>query len=360
MGETNNINYYSHLDLQFPKMQTNNNDDNLENQLIKKYAKQNSIIILNGNVIYNSNDSNIIIEKVNEKEYKSKDAFNALDKINKENLNSSLKLNILKNANEIIYIYYVFNRHSAHFSEYEINNGSNVSIYENFVLIDNAYLNYKIDVNVDSNANANIVSMQEISTNRNICFKQNFKIQDYSTMNYYILSLNSANVINETTMNLKGKYAKGNIRTLSYVYNNFEQINIMDLQHYNVYTTGNIYNIGIANDKAKFTIDATNKINKDMIKSSSEQTSKIINLSDTCKTVANPQLYIDNYDVQAGHSVAVGQIDEEQLYYLMSRGLTKSSATKLIVMGLADTVIENLEDNEVKNQFEELLDKKLN
>ena len=55
-----------------------------------------------------------------------------------------------------------------------------------------------------------------------------------------------------------------------------------------------------------------------------------------------PALEIDNNDVKCSHSSAVGQIDKEKIFYLMSRGLYKSEAKKKIVEGYFSPILELL------------------
>ena len=56
-------------------------------------------------------------------------------------------------------------------------------------------------------------------------------------------------------------------------------------------------------------------------------------LSDQARSDANPILLIDENDVTAGHAASIGQVDPEDMYYLMSRGLDKATAERLVVRG---------------------------
>ena len=89
-------------------------------------------------------------------------------------------------------------------------------------------------------------------------------------------------------------------------------------------------NYGVTKDHSELVFDGVGKIDKGMSQSSSHQTSKIIVFDPTCKAKANPYLYIDEYDVKASHAAGVGKMDEDHLFYLESRGLSKNAAMKLI------------------------------
>jgi len=82
-------------------------------------------------------------------------------------------------------------------------------------------------------------------------------------------------------------------------------------------------------------------------------------LSDTAKAEAIPSLEIDENEVKAGHASTVGPVDEEQLFYLMSRGITRKEAESLVVRGFLFPVSEKLPEKE-KASLENSLQKKLN
>ena len=82
-------------------------------------------------------------------------------------------------------------------------------------------------------------------------------------------------------------------------------------------------------------------------------------LSDTAKAEAVPSLEIDENEVKAGHASTVGPVDEEQLFYLMSRGITRKEAESLFVRGFLYPVSENLPEKE-KALLENSLQKKFN
>lgn len=69
-------------------------------------------------------------------------------------------------------------------------------------------------------------------------------------------------------------------------------------------------------------------------------------LSDTAKAEAIPSLEIDENEVKAGHASTVGPVDPEQLFYLMSRGITRKEAESLVVRGFFFPVSEKLPEKE--------------
>ncbi len=79
-------------------------------------------------------------------------------------------------------------------------------------------------------------------------------------------------------------------------------------------------------------------------------------LSDKARSDANPILLIDENDVTAGHAASIGQVDPEDMYYLMSRGLDKATAERLVVRGFLGSVIVEIPVKEVRAEMIENID----
>ena len=81
------------------------------------------------------------------------------------------------------------------------------------------------------------------------------------------------------------------------------------------------------------------------------QKAKGLTLSKEAKIIAMPNLYIDEYDVIANHSATIGSISNDDLFYLMSRGLSKENATGLVVLGFIKPIIDNINDDTLKEEI---------
>lgn len=84
--------------------------------------------------------------------------------------------------------------------------------------------------------------------------------------------------------------------------------------------------------------------------------SKVLTLSDEAKAEVDPSLLIDEYDVQAGHSASVGRINKEELFYMMSRGLSEQEVIKLISYGFLVSRIEGFLIASDRNRFYKALE----
>ncbi len=98
-------------------------------------------------------------------------------------------------------------------------------------------------------------------------------------------------------------------------------------------TFGRVSIKGIAKGGARVTITGKIRIDEGAQGVDDFLEMRILILDDKSSAVAEPQLEIEANDVKASHAAAVGRIDEEQLFYLESRGLDRDNAENLIVEG---------------------------
>ncbi len=82
-------------------------------------------------------------------------------------------------------------------------------------------------------------------------------------------------------------------------------------------------------------------------------------LSENARGDANPILLIEEDDVTAGHAASVGRVDPLQIYYLMSRGITRANAERLIIHGFLEPVVSQLPIEGVRKQLVEVIERKV-
>jgi Fe-S cluster assembly protein SufD len=86
-----------------------------------------------------------------------------------------------------------------------------------------------------------------------------------------------------------------------------------------------------------------------MPKSNCRQLSKGVVMDNESSVTAKPILLIDEYDCFASHGATIGKMSDEDLFYLMSRGLTKNEAFFLILSGIIKPFVDRLPSEELKN-----------
>ena len=101
-------------------------------------------------------------------------------------------------------------------------------------------------------------------------------------------------------------------------------------------------------------------VRQDAQKIDAFQSNNNLLLSDNSTIDSKPQLEIYADDVKCSHGCTIGQLDEEALFYMRSRGIGVSEAKAVLTYAFASEVIENLSIPELKNLSQKLLAHKLN
>ena len=95
-------------------------------------------------------------------------------------------------------------------------------------------------------------------------------------------------------------------------------------------------------------------------KTNAFQSNRNILLSDTATINTKPQLEIWADDVKCSHGCTSGQLDEEALFYLQSRGIAKKSAQAMLLYAFAGEIINPIRDESLRNYLDQLISKRLN
>ncbi|MBP1045067.1 Fe-S cluster assembly protein SufD [Enterococcus sp. BWM-S5] len=126
------------------------------------------------------------------------------------------------------------------------------------------------------------------------------------------------------------------------------------------HSIGHILQHGVIREKGTLTFNGIGHILKGAKGADAQQESRVLMLSDKARGDANPILLIDENEVTAGHAASVGRVDPEEMYYLMSRGLPKAEAERLVIRGFLGSVITAIPVKEVRDEFIEVIERKLN
>lgn len=115
----------------------------------------------------------------------------------------------------------------------------------------------------------------------------------------------------------------------------------------------------IIDDKATIVFNGKIFVHQDAQKTDAEQTNQALLLSPTATINSKPQLEIFADDVKCTHGATVGQLEEEPMFYLRSRGVPKDKAEAILVYAFAAEVLELISDESVRDNLEKRLFDKL-
>ena len=116
--------------------------------------------------------------------------------------------------------------------------------------------------------------------------------------------------------------------TINYDDNKFS----INIKHKSNSSHSEVYNHGINMNTNKLTFDVTGVVPKEYSKCICNQDNQIINM-DNGKSTILPKLLIDNFDVDSNHAAYIGKFRDEDLFYLMSRGISRDKSYRLLLNG---------------------------
>jgi Fe-S cluster assembly protein SufD len=233
----------------------------------------------------------------------------------------------------------------------EIQPFSEVSIILDSQSIHKEAYQYDVHVEVMESSHVEFVVIQEFTgALKNVT--QTINVHKNSNL-HVVGAFISESLHTDLIINLKGEQSHVMVHGIGLSTQTHEQTIDVHMTHFAPYSYGDMYNVGIANQKGKLTLNGIEKIEQGMKQAHAFQTLKGIILSDQAIVNVNPILLIDEYDVKAGHGATIGKLEAEQLYYLQSRGLTKQQAEKLIIHGFIKPIIEHIKDEVIATRIEE-------
>ena len=204
-------------------------------------------------------------------------------------------------------------------------------------------------------SNLDVASLSNFQKDSKVVFNRQgfFKEKSYSKMT--VAAFGDEALTQNSHMKLLGHQAENNFTAISLT--SGKQISSVKstIEHNATESIGELNHYGVANDESFLTFEGLGRIEQGKRLSKNHQHNKGVILSPKARLDANPLLIIDEYDVEAGHGAAIGRIDEEQLYYMMSRGMNKKTAERLIVNGFLHPLDPYLTHDLFKKHVEALL-----
>jgi Fe-S cluster assembly protein SufD len=181
-----------------------------------------------------------------------------------------------------------------------------------------------------------------------------------ATIDWALGQMNDGNTISENVTHLIGDGSVSNANAVTVGRGKQTQNFTAKIVQFGKNSDGQILQRGVMKDSATTIFNAIGKIEHGASGANSEQTSRVLMLSEKSRGDANPILLIEEDDVTAGHAASVGRVDPLQLYYLMSRGITKEEAERLVIHGFLDPVVRQLPIAAVKKQLKQVIERKVN
>ena len=346
------------------------NDYNIENEInddiFIKEIEHNKIVIVNGKV-----------ERLSF-EYEESDKINltTLDNFNQNSNDDNSLLSLNNSFSNKIHNILVKKNYS--FKKpliiYQITNekvsNTNINFQLNFELEENSSI--KIINLSDDNSEKNFINnlfnfnlgKNAILKNYKIDKKSNTNIKyDYSSITQkensisetFIFSSGSDYIKNEVSCNLEGQYSSAFINGIHLLSKNKHHEIRTKTNH--LYENTKSYQLikSVINDNSKSVYQGKIYVDSKAQKTDGYQLSKAVLLNEQAEFNAKPELEIYADDVKCSHGSASGSLDEDSIFYLMSRGLDKKTAKELLINGFLLDVVEKITDEEIKKLLKNMI-----
>ena len=289
---------------------------------------------------------------------------NELIKQVQENANQNLKVVVEENINQNVEI-------DLNFDKQNLNLVDNIEIIANENTNSTIVIKYKSEKDIQAyhngiirilakkNSKLNIVVINLMNTisNNFISFENLF--EENAKVNYTIVDFGGKNSITNYYSNLVGDNSENIING---IYLGKED-QFFDL-NYIAELRGKKSNIdieiqGALKDTAKKHFKGTIDFKKGCKKATGNENEFCTLLSDKAKSIALPMLLCSEEEVEGNHSSAAGKVGEKELFYIMSRGFNIKEAMKLIVRAKFNKILENIENEDLKEEILNEIDTRL-
>ncbi len=222
-----------------------------------------------------------------------------------------------------------------------------------------SFSNAVTEILLEENANLNHIRVQNKGDNSTLINTTFVHQKNNSTLTNNVLTLNAGLIRNDLDIALNGEGCNTNLYGIyladktQFVDNHTFIDHILPNSHSN-----ELYK-GILDDKAKAVFSGKVMVRRDAQKTNAFQSNKNILLTDEATINTKPHLEIYADDVKCSHGATVGQLDNEAMFYLRSRGLGEDCARMLLMYAFADEVINKIPIEALRVRLGKMVSKRL-
>lgn len=239
---------------------------------------------------------------------------------------------------------------------------SRVTYVDNYVSGDFAaelIHNGAVEVIVKAGAKVQFATVHNLGSQITDLTYRRAAVENDGSIEWIIGEMNSGDSLSETLSVLKGNGSLSDAKIIA-VGSGSQRLNLTTkATHFGKSSESQMITRAVMREEAAAIINGITKIEKGATKANGEQTEKVLMLSPKARGDANPILLIDEDDVKAGHAASVGQVNPEQIYYLMSRGISREQAERLVIYGFLAPVVSEIPLEQLQKQLQALVERKL-
>lgn len=231
----------------------------------------------------------------------------------------------------------------------DVDRNAEVTVFEEFVSMGGEHyvMNAVTQLHLNFDARAHYYKLQrEADTATHLATTMGILSAD-STLNYHVFSLGAKLSREEVQCR---HFEPGSAAALTGLFMPTQQQQMAHntrVDHFRGHTTTTQHYRGVAADQAQGVFDGQVVIHPGASQSSIQQQNHNLILSDQAEIDTKPNLEIYVDDVVASHGATIGQLDQQALFYMRSRGLDEVSARRLLIQSFTNSLLETLPKNDV-------------
>lgn len=199
-----------------------------------------------------------------------------------------------------------------------------------------------IEIVVKKNARFRYTTIQNWSNNMYNLVTQRSVVHEGGTMEWVDANLGSKLTMKYPSCYLVGEGAHGEILSMAFAGKGQHQDTGGKVIHVAPNTTSKITSKSISKDGGRASYRGLLKVHKNAVDARSNVVCDALLLDEHSRSDTYPSIEIDEQDVTVGHEASVSKVGEEQLFYLMSRGLSQEEATTMVVSGFIEPLVKEL------------------
>lgn len=199
-----------------------------------------------------------------------------------------------------------------------------------------------IEIMVKKDARVRYTTIQNWSNNVYNLVTQRARVEENGTMEWVDANLGSKVTMKYPSCLLTGKGAHGEILSIAFSGKGQHHDTGGKVIHLAPDTSSKIISKSISKDGGRASYRGLLRVNKGSTNVKSNVVCDALLLDDHSRSDTYPYIEVDEQDVNIGHEASVSKVEEEQLFYLMSRGLSEEEATSMVVSGFIEPLVKEL------------------
>ena len=343
------------------------NDSAFNESEIEKYSLgfKNKIIFINGKLVFSPTVSGLNITGFSD--FKSKEG-DSISQLNSSLAKKGFTIKVQKNTvvENPIEILFFINSKNDNFVQYRnkivVENNAQVKFIERIQNLSDTkcFVNHFTQIAIGKNSNVEYNKIQNNTKNSILLDTVNISQKSDSVCNVNTLIFGGSFTRNSLNFEQNGNNCDSNMNGISILDKNQFADNHTFVDHKQANCRSNEMYKGIYLDRSKGVFNGKIMVRPDSQKIDAFQSNNNLLLSENATIDSKPQLEIYADDVKCSHGCTIGQLDDDALFYMRSRGIALKEAKAVLTYAFASEAVNNMSIPDVKKMVQKLIAEKLN